>query len=146
MRSGGGPGRSGGRAASAPRRRDETRAAPRALAARIAASRRRQPSRSVRAVRAARWRRGAGRTLLALLVEFLANPLALEVGEIVDEQLAVEMIHLVLDADRKDVVVVALEHGAGAVLRAHPHLRRALHLIEDARHGETPFLGARLAL
>ena len=42
--------------------------------------------------------RASRRALLALLLELLANALALQIGQVVDEQLAVEVIHLVLDA------------------------------------------------
>src|ERR1700739_4749969 len=105
------------------------------------ACRRRRRARLKRAVRAALWHGGARRALLALLVELLANALALEVREVVDEQLPVEVIHLVLNAHREDVVVVTLEHRTRAVLGADPHLRRALHLIENAGHRETPLLG-----
>ena len=81
---------------------------------------------------------------LALLLELLANPLALQIRQVVDEQLPVEVVHLVLDTHRQDVVVLALEQRAGAIVRAHPDLRRALHFIENPRHRQTPFLGARL--
>src|SRR5437879_12184305 len=80
----------------------------------------------------ARARRSRARgALLALLLELLANALALEVRQVVDEELALEMIHLVLDAHREDVLEVALEEVAVAVLGAQPDLRRALDLVED---------------
>src|SRR5437773_988655 len=105
--------------------------------------------RLVRAARAggARARRSRARgALLALLLELLANALALEVREVVDEELALEMIHLVLDAHGKDVLEVALEEVAVAVLGAQPDLRRALDLVEDPRHRQAPLLGTRFAL
>src|SRR5205085_10572757 len=83
--------------------------------------------RLVRAARAsggARARRSRARgALLALLLELLANALALEVRQVVDEELALEMIHLVLDAHREDVLAVALEELAVAVLGAEANLR-----------------------
>src|SRR5690349_8154007 len=104
---------------------------------RIRACRQRRRATSERAARAGRRSRGARGALLALLVELLANALALEIGQVVDEQLAVEMIHLVLDAHGEDVLVVALEARAAAILEAHAHLGGALHLIEDPRHRQT---------
>src|SRR4029077_10648973 len=91
--------------------------------------------RLVRAARAAGARACARRSrargaLLAFLAELLANPLALEVRQVVDEELAVEMIHIVLDAHVECVLVVAREDGAVAFLRAEQDLRRSLHLIE----------------
>src|SRR5712671_5079930 len=101
--------------------------------------------RLVRAARAARARRGRRREALpALLVELLANALALQIRQVVDEQLPVEVVDLVLDAHRQDVVVIGLERCAAAILRAQPDLRRALHFIENPRNRQTPFLGARL--
>ena len=84
--------------------------------------------------------------LPALLLEFLANALALQIRQVVDEQLAVEVVDLVLDTHRQDVVVIALERLAAAILRAQPDLRRALHFIEDPRHRQTPLLAARFPL
>ncbi len=46
---------------------------------------------------------------LALFVQFLTDLVALEVGQVVDEQLALEMIHLVLHAHRQHAFEVALE-------------------------------------
>src|SRR5438309_7957807 len=86
--------------------------------------------RLVRAARAARARRSRVRQApLALLLELLANPLALQIRQVVDEQLPVEVVHLVLYTHRQDVVVLALERRAGAIVRAQPDLRRALHFI-----------------
>ena len=47
--------------------------------------------------------------LLAILLELLADALALELGEVVDEELAVEMIDFVLDADGEQPVGLELE-------------------------------------
>src|SRR4030088_109297 len=72
--------------------------------------------RLVRAARAAGARRGGRReALLALLVELLANALALQIRQVVDEQLPVEVVDLVLDAHRQDVVVIGLEGTAAAI-------------------------------
>src|SRR5579863_2348956 len=59
----------------------------------------------------------AHRAVLAFLLELLADSLALEIRQVVHEKLALEMIHLVLDADGQHIVVVALEKLAVPVLR-----------------------------
>src|SRR5256886_12233124 len=79
--------------------------------------------RLVRAARAARARGRMRDTLPALLLEFLANALALQIRQVIDEQLAVEVVDLMLDTHRQDVVVITLERLAGAILRAQPDLR-----------------------
>src|SRR5204862_5462454 len=136
-----------GPAVSEPRRHCVARAAPRGLAARIQACRQRRRATSVRAARAVRARRGRMRDALpALLLEFLANALALQIRQVVDEQLAVEVVDLVLDTHRQDVVVIALERLAAAILRAQPDLRRALHFIADPRHPPPPPLPPRFPL
>src|SRR6185437_12073054 len=86
-----------------------------------------------------------GRALLALLLELLADALTLEAREIVDEELAVDVVHLVLNADGEQLLAVTLEDVAVAVLGAHPDLRGALDLIEVSGHREAPFLGRDLA-
>src|SRR6266481_6902903 len=101
--------------------------------------------RLVRAPRAARARCGRMRAaLLALLLELLADALALQIRQVVDEQLAVEVVDLVLDTHRQNIVVIALEQSAVAIVRAYADLRRAHHVIENPRHRQTPFLGVRL--
>ena len=50
----------------------------------------------------------SGRVLLALLLELLAHQLALERRQVIDEQLAFQVIHLVLDADRQQAVGLAV--------------------------------------
>src|SRR5215471_9015930 len=65
--------------------------------------------RLVRAACAHRRRSRPRRAFLAILVELLANALALEVGEVIDEQPPLEVIHLVLDAHGEDALVMVLE-------------------------------------
>src|SRR5215469_7550210 len=77
--------------------------------------------RLVRAPCADRRRRRPRRAVLALLVESLANTLALEVGEIIDEQPPLEVIHLVLDAHGENALVIALETLPVAILSPHAH-------------------------
>src|SRR6516165_4595386 len=78
--------------------------------------------------------------LLAVLVQLLTNAITLEIGEIVDEQLPFQMIHLVLQAHPEHALEVALEEGTGAVLRSHPHPRGTLHLVEYPGDRKTPLL------
>src|SRR5438067_12212428 len=99
---------------------------------------------SVRAARAggARARRSRARgAFLALLLELPAYALALEVRQVVDEELALEMIHLVLDPHREDVLEVALEDVAVAVRGAEASHRRALDLGEDPRDRQALLVG-----
>src|SRR4051812_4740563 len=90
-----------GPAASARRPLDGvTRAASAVRAARIAAYPRTQCAGS-RSFSIGACGGGLARTagaFLAVLVEFLANPFPLQVRQVVDEQFALEMIHLVLQA------------------------------------------------
>ena len=96
---------------------------------------------STRAGRAA-GRRRFGAAFLAFLVELLADALALEVRQVVDEQLALEVIHLVLDAHREHVrrSRVSLTW-PGAVVRAQADARGTLDLVEDPRHRQAALLG-----
>src|SRR5690348_17337591 len=56
----------------------------------------------------------SGRSLLALFLQLLADTLALEAGKIVDEELAIDVVHLMLDADGENFLAIALEHVAVA--------------------------------
>src|SRR5690606_37561032 len=57
---------------------------------------------------------------LVLFFQLFANPLALQRAEIVDEQFAVEMIDLVLDAHRQQSLGLDLEWLSFPVERPHP--------------------------
>ena len=63
--------------------------------------------------------RRSARLLATLLFQLLADARALQLREVVDEQLALEVIHLVLDADREQPVGLELERLAVAVECAH---------------------------
>ena len=82
-------------------------------------------------------RGGLGRSrlrtsLASLLLELAADPITLERGEIVDEQLAVEVIHFVLQANGQNAVELTLEDDAVTILRPHTDALRTLDRIEDA--------------
>ena len=66
--------------------------------------------------------------------QFATDAIALERGEIVDEQFAVEMIHLVLQTHGGELGEFALEGDAVTVLGAHGHALCALDLVENAGH------------
>src|SRR4051812_12893746 len=87
-----------------------------------------------------------GGVFFPIFLELLANALALQVGEVVDEELAVEVIHLMLHAHGKDVVAVTLELLPLAVEGAHANLGRPHNLIEHARHRQAAFFERRLIL
>ena len=95
------------------------------------------------AFRSRRFRLGARGTraaVLALLLELLADARALELRQVVDEQLAVEMIDLVLDAHGEQPVRVELDLLAVAIERSHADLLGARHLVVDTRHRQAAFL------
>src|SRR5271163_4516213 len=102
--------------------------------------------RSVRAPRAAGALAPAGRPFLTLFIELLPNPLALQVRKVVDEQLPFEVIHLVLNADGQNVVVVAFEDFAVPVPRTDAYFRGALYVSEILRDRQTALFGDLLAL
>src|SRR5581483_2668691 len=95
--------------------------------------------------RAAQVLNRAGCPLLALSLELLADALAFEIGQIVDEKTALEMIHLVLQTHRERAVQVALEHGALLVAGPDADLRRPLDVVEDARNRQTSLLARAFA-
>src|SRR5687768_2958315 len=84
--------------------------------------------------------RAARAAILALLLELLADARALELRQVVDEQLAVEMIDLVLNAHGEQPVGVELDLLAVAVQGTHADLLRARHLVEVTRHRQATFL------
>src|SRR5882672_12388730 len=72
--------------------------------------------------------------LLAVFLESLADALSLELGEVIDEELAVEMIDLVLDAHCQQAVGVQFELLPLDVLRPDPDAGGALAFVEDPGH------------
>src|SRR5690606_20411554 len=94
-------------------------------------------------------RAGAGRHRFALAsgsfqIAFL-DALALELREVVDEQLAFEMIHLVLDALREQTFRLELERLAVAVERLHLDALGPLDVVVQPGHGQAPLLEAPAA-
>ena len=100
---------------------------------------------SSRYVRGGCWFTCLAGTLLAIFIQLLANALALEIGEIVDEQLAFEMVHLVLQAHGRETIEVDLEDLALHVLGAGADGGGTLHLVENAGNRQATFLGNPLA-
>src|SRR5262249_35453158 len=78
--------------------------------------------------------------LLALLLQAPADELALQLGQIVDEELAFEVIHLVLDTHREHTLRVDLERLAVAIERMHANSGGALELGVDSRERQAPLL------
>src|SRR6185369_3098341 len=91
-----------------------------------------------------RWRLAVA--LAPLLVELLADALALQFGEVVHEQFAGEVIHLMLDAHTQQAVEIALVRGAFGILVAQAHAFGARHIVVDARHRQAAFFAGGLAL
>src|SRR6188768_4314372 len=84
---------------------------------------------------------GLAGAFLAILVALLADALALQVGEIVDAELSIEVIHLVLVAYGPQAIEIDFEELALHILRTGPDVGRPFHLIEYAGHGQATFLG-----
>src|SRR5690606_30431539 len=82
----------------------------------------------------------ADETLLALLFELLTDASALEVGEIVDEELAVQMIDFVLNTDSKQPVGIELNRLAFAIERTDANPLGAPDLVVYPRHRQAPLL------
>src|SRR5205807_1295171 len=83
---------------------------------------------------------GSGARELLRLGEFLDNPVALELREVVDEQHAVQMIDLVLDASGKDAGTVHLLALAGTIEETDSYLLRTSHHVEEFGDGKAAFL------
>src|SRR5262245_13409635 len=78
--------------------------------------------------------------LAQLLGELCANPLLLQLRQVLDEDLAFEVVHLVLDADRQKALRLQGERVAVLIEGAHFDPLGALDQLVDARHGQTAFL------
>ena len=110
--------------------------------------RHRVPRIEQRAQGALRELRGAGedeaqeglRGLAQLLRELRAYALLLELGEILDEDLALQVVHLVLDAHGEQALRLERERVAALIVGSHLHALRTLHGVVDARHRQAAFL------
>src|SRR5258708_26903691 len=72
-----------------------------------------------------------------LFLKFRLDALLLEARQIVDENLALEMIHFVLDADREDLLCDERKRSSVHPKRAHRHALRALHRLVDSWDRQT---------
>src|SRR5689334_13494412 len=86
------------------------------------------------------------RRALGRLGEFLDHALAFEPRDVIDEQHAVEMIDLMLQAGGKEPARLHLLLSALKVEILDPHLRRPLDLLVELRDREAAFLVDRLLL
>ncbi|SCZ18074.1 Uncharacterised protein [Acinetobacter baumannii] len=75
-----------------------------------------------------------------LLFQLLADAVALEGGQVVDEQLAVEVVAFVLDAYRQQAFGDFLEGVAIAVEGLDPDLLRSVHVLVEAGYRQAAFL------
>ena len=71
-------------------------------------------------------------SLPTLFLQSTANQLALEFGKVIDEKLAFEMIHLMLDADGEQPIRIHFEARAVAPQCAYSNIRCARQLVVDA--------------
>ncbi len=81
--------------------------------------------------------------LLALFVQLLADTVTLQVGQVIHEQFALEMIHLMLQAHRDHAIQIPLKGRAGPILGPHPDARRPLDIIEYVGDRQTALFGLR---
>src|SRR5579885_906251 len=87
-----------------------------------------------------------GFALLDQLGEPAAVKLALDAAQAIDEEAAVEMIDLVLQRDRQQILSLDLDRLLLRRPRAHHHLFRALHLGGEIDHREAALLPEHRAL
>src|SRR6185437_430572 len=86
------------------------------------------PANTTRSGAATSGRGGFGFGLSPRLLQPATHHLALQRREVIHEQLADEVIHLVLDADREQAVGLDFERRAIRALRAHADAIGALHV------------------
>src|ERR1700722_8584037 len=80
------------------------------------------------------------------LANLAQRQVALQRAHTEDEQHAVEMIDLVLEAAREQLLAIHLEPLAKLVLRANPHLGRTHNLLANVGKAEAPFFFVKPAL
>src|SRR5256885_1441030 len=106
------------------------------------AARRRSSARSANSGVPAKTRRRKARSgrLAQLLGQLGANALLLELRQVLDEDLALQMIHFMLDADREQPLRFQRERIAVLVIGPHLDPLSALNQLVDARHGAKDLL------
>ena len=75
-----------------------------------------------------------------LFIELLADAASLERGDVVDEELAVEVVDLMLDADRQQAVGFHGELFTVAVASRNANLLGALYRFVEAGDGKAAFI------
>src|ERR1700722_11205093 len=78
-------------------------------------------------------------TLLSLFFQTPPDELTLEFREIVDEQLALEMVHLMLDANSQKPFRIHLERRPVESQGAHTDVGGTLHLVVHVGYRQTAF-------
>ncbi len=81
-----------------------------------------------------------------LFLKLLADALAFQARQIVDEEFALEVVALVLNADGQHAVGHEFERLAVSIECAYPDVVRALDQLVETGDGEAPFLGLLLTL
>src|SRR3984893_6726445 len=76
-------------------------------------------------------------TLLSFFFQAAPDELALELREVVDEQLALEMIHLMLDANSQKSIRIHFKRLPVGPQGSHPDVGGALHLVEYVGYRQT---------
>jgi len=80
-----------------------------------------------------------------LLAQSGQDAITLQLGQVFDENLALEVIHLVLDANGDQTIGFDLERLAVSVESAYPYPFGSLNFIVDSGDGETTFFQTRSA-
>src|SRR5690348_9866737 len=83
------------------------------------------------------------REILLHRLPFRERRTSLEKAEVIEEQLAMQMIDLVLQAAREQISCLELERFAITIECAHGDFRRALDVAEHFRNRETAFFALR---
>src|SRR5712671_1272961 len=92
-------------------------------------------------------RRNAGRSgrLAQLLGELRAHALLLELRQVLDEDLALQMIHLVLNANREQALRLERKRVAVLIIGPNLHALGARHQLIDARDRQAALFDIGLA-
>jgi hypothetical protein len=76
-----------------------------------------------------------GGTIAAFFIELFTNAVALQIREVIDEKLAIQMIHLVLKTYGTNAVELAFENLAVAIFRSNTYALGAFDFVKDSGDG-----------
>ena len=82
-----------------------------------------------------------GRLKAAFFFQFLAYTLAFGFGQVIHKQLAIEMIHFMLDAYRKQTLDIDFLCIPLPIKESYPDMLGTLDFFIETRHRQAPFIG-----